>query len=384
MSATDADVAASSDDREGRQERRAWPGFVRLWLYLVAALVLAVAVVGGATRLTDSGLSITEWKPILGAIPPLDEADWHDAFEKYRQIPQYQQINKGMSLEEFKFIYWWEWGHRQLARFVGLAFGLPLLVLLVLRRIPAGLAGRLCLILALGGLQGVMGWYMVQSGLSDRVDVSQYRLAAHLGLATVIFAALVWTALGLRPRSDPLGGVGAWQGGVPLWLRVSSVALVVGIILQILLGALVAGMNAGLSHNTWPLMDGAFIPDGLLAMQPAWLNVFENALTVQFNHRMAAYVLLAFGLAHVVAVRRNIGDSQRVRFAAGALAVGLVVQAGFGVWTLLEAVPLWLGLVHQAGAFVVLALALWNLHAVLREPGGGIVAGAGAAAEERD
>jgi cytochrome c oxidase assembly protein subunit 15 len=256
---------------------------VRAWLVFMAVLVFAMVIVGGATRLTDSGLSITEWQPILGAIPPLNEADWQEALEKYRQIPEYQLINKGMSLADFKFIYWWEWGHRFLGRFIGIAFFVPLMFFWLTGRLERSQLPRLLGLFVLGGLQGALGWYMVMSGLVERTDVSQYRLSAHLTLATVIFAALVWTAMGYGNTRRPA----AWT--VPLGSGAFAVVLLV--IAQTALGGFVAGLDAGMAYNTWPLMDGKIIPDGLMVMDPAWRNLFENALTVQFQHRMAAYLI---------------------------------------------------------------------------------------------
>ncbi len=333
---------------------------VRAWIYSVAVLVLLMVTVGGATRLTGSGLSITEWKPLIGAMPPLDHADWIEAFEKYRQIAQYKLINKGMSLEAFQVIFWWEWGHRQLGRVIGLAFLLPLLTFAAMNMIPAGVLPRLLGLFVLGGLQGAMGWYMVQSGLTDRIDVSQYRLAAHLTLAAVIFAGLIWTALDLSPRAARVRLRTVPRGAVRL--ATVLVALVFG---QIFLGALVAGMKAGLAHNTWPLMDGKLIPNGLLAMSPWWINGFENALTVQFNHRMVAYLLAGLGLWQGVCVART-ADDEQARASGWLLALAIVVQISVGIWTLLLAVPLWLGLVHQALAMIVLGIAVWHSHAVAR------------------
>ena len=342
---------------------------VGYWLYCVAGLVFAMVIVGGATRLTDSGLSITEWKPLLGAIPPLSEADWDEVFAKYKQIPQYREINAGMTLAEFKFIYWWEWGHRQLGRFIGLAYALPLLIFLALKRIPRRLVPGLVFIFILGGLQGFLGWYMVRSGLVERVDVSQYRLAAHLGLAVLIYALLVWVALGLRRRPATVGSWdSAWLEGIPIWLRFNVLVLIALIFLQIVAGAFVAGLNAGLAHNTWPLMDGRLVPEGLLIMQPWWLNGFENAMTVQFNHRVLAYGILLLSALNALLVWRNVGDAARVRLASGLLLAGVLAQSALGIWTLLQGVPLWLALAHQGGAIVLFTLALWHGHVVFRAP----------------
>lgn len=333
---------------------------VRVWLYVVAALVFAMIVVGGATRLTDSGLSITEWQPILGAIPPLSDAAWHEAFEKYRQIPEYKLVNKGMSLDAFKFIFWWEWSHRFLGRFIGIAFAVPFVVFLIRGRIPAGMGWKLAGLFLLGGLQGGIGWFMVKSGLVDRIDVSQYRLALHLSVAFLILALLLWTAFSLRPEPAVPNLTVASQAQI--WTAGLLLALVM---LQVVLGAFVAGLKAGLSHNTWPLMDGYFIPPGLLIMKPWYVNFFENVMTVQFNHRMVAYAICLLALWHAVNTMPR-ADDPAVRRSAGWLAVAILAQAGFGIWTLLAHVPLWLGLVHQGMAAVVLMIATWHFFVITR------------------
>lgn len=320
--------------------------YVRGWLFFTAFLIFCMVIVGGATRLTDSGLSITEWQPLLGAIPPLTEADWLIAFEKYRQIPEYQLVNKGMSLDEFQFIYWWEWAHRFLGRFIGIVFLLPFLYFALSGSLTAKMLGRFAVLFVLGGLQGALGWYMVASGLVERVDVSQYRLSAHLTLATVIFGAILWVAFGLaRNRRPPSRGIE--------WMAMLLAGLIV---LQVAAGGFVAGLDAGMGYSTWPLMDGQLVPKGLFVMSPAWANLFENAMTVQFNHRVLAYVIAVAvaGYAYVAQTR-----------AAGLMLLAVILQIVFGIWTLLWQVPLWLGLVHQGGALIVLAAALWNLHLVL-------------------
>lgn len=328
---------------------------VRAWLAFVAFMVFCMVIVGGATRLTDSGLSITEWQPLLGAIPPLNEAHWLEALEKYRQIPEYQLINKGMSLDEFKFIYWWEWGHRFLGRTIGLAFFVPLMFFWLTGRLERSQLPRLLALFVLGGLQGALGWYMVMSGLVERTDVSQYRLSAHLTLATVIFAALIWTALGYGNQRRPA----AWT--IPL--GGGALALVGLILLQTALGGFVAGLDAGMAYNTWPLMDGKFIPSGLMVMDPAWRNFFENALTVQFQHRMMAYVIAGFAIWHAV---RAMGESSPapVRVSGMAIIIAVFAQIGLGIWTLLAQVPISLGLMHQGGALVLLTVCIWHLHLV--------------------
>jgi cytochrome c oxidase assembly protein subunit 15 len=333
---------------------------LRIWLYGVAALIFAMVLVGGATRLTDSGLSITEWKPLLGAIPPLSEADWQDAFRKYKEIPEYKLINRGMSLADFKAIYWWEWAHRFLGRFIGVAFFVPFAVFWFIGAIPKGWTGRLLGLFALGGLQGALGWYMVMSGLSERTDVSQYRLTAHLALAVLIFGAVLWTAFGLARNGEHAGG----EARTSLPAK-GAALLVAAVFLQIMLGGLVAGTDAGLSHNTWPLMDGAIVPDGLTLLQPWWRNIFENVLTIQFNHRMAGYLiaLLAF-IQSVLIWRREASAS--IRLLAVLVAAAVLAQIALGVLTLLNLVPIGLALTHQGGAVLLFALALYQLFLIRR------------------
>lgn len=340
----------------GREGSRA----VLVWLYVLTAMVFLMVVVGGATRLTDSGLSITEWKPIVGIVPPLTEAAWHDAFEKYKQIPEYHIVNRGMSLEAFKAIFWWEWGHRFLGRIIGIVFFVPFVWFWWTRRIPRHLAPRLIALFLLGGLQGAIGWYMVRSGLVDRVDVSHYRLAVHLGMAVIILGLLLWTALDFGREARWVADAAA---GTPhAWAAAALLGL---IFLQVLLGALVAGLKAGLSHNTWPLMDGVLIPSGLGAMSPWYLNVFENVLTVQFNHRMVAYIVAAVALWHVASVLRSTAGP-RIHLSAAALGLAILAQIALGIWTLLAHVPLSLGLAHQAGAAMVFSMAVWHLHRIVR------------------
>lgn len=333
---------------------------VRWWLYGVAALVFALIVVGGATRLTNSGLSITEWRPIMGIIPPLSEADWQDALEKYRQIPEYKLVNRGMSLDAFKFIFWWEWAHRFLARFVGFAFAIPLAYFVIRRRVPAALTWKLVGLFALGGLQGAIGWYMVSSELVDRIDVSHIRLALHLTVAFLIFALLLRAAWSLLPaRSDAL------TAPVPSGYRRGAQVLLGLIFLQVVLGALVAGLKAGLTHNTWPLMDGQIVPSGLWVMTPWYLNPFENVTAVQFNHRMVAYLIVAVALWQAISIVRTPSGAD-LRASVVMLAGAIVAQALLGIWTLLAHVPLTLGLAHQGVAAVVTGLAVWHVFVVSR------------------
>jgi heme a synthase len=331
---------------------------LRAWLLGVAVLVFLMVSVGGATRLTGSGLSITEWRPIVGILPPLSEADWRDAFAKYQQIPQYEHVNKGMSLEAFKTIFWWEWVHRFLGRLVAAAFLLPFLYFLAAGHISRALMGRLATIFALGGLQGLVGWLMVSSGLAERTEVSPYRLALHLGLAILIFGALVWVALSVEERQERSATARLPHLG-------AAAGIVVLVFLQIVLGAFVAGLRAGASYNTWPLIDGRLVPEGLGAMEPWYLNLFENALTVQFAHRLAAYGLVLIALWHAWSVRRS-PCHPMIRLSAAWLAGAALAQASLGIATLLARVPLTLALAHQAGAVALFGLALWHLEAVLR------------------
>jgi cytochrome c oxidase assembly protein subunit 15 len=326
---------------------------VRLWLWTVAALIFAMVVVGGATRLTQSGLSIVEWRPVTGTLPPLTQAQWQAEFEKYQTIPQYQVVNRGMSLDEFKTIYWWEWAHRLLGRLIGAAFLLPFLWFLWRGAIKRELRTPLGFIFLLGAVQGGVGWWMVYSGLSENIHVSHYRLAFHLTLACVIFVAILWVAerLVARPPLD-----------MPARIRISAVALMVLLLLQIYLGGLVAGLHAGLVYNTWPLIDGGLIPrsSDLFFNAPLWRNFFENVLTVQFDHRMLAYALTLFAVLHAADIWRTDRNSPAL---AGALllALAMLLQAALGIVTLIFHVPLPLALAHQAMALVVLTISV--LHA---------------------
>ncbi|MFZ5669886.1 MAG: COX15/CtaA family protein [Pseudomonadota bacterium] len=321
---------------------------VAVWLLAVAALVVAMVVVGGATRLTGSGLSITEWRPVTGAVPPMSDRGWEDAFARYRQIPQYRQVNRGMSLPEFKRIYWWEWTHRLLGRLVGAAFAIPFGVFLIRREIPRRLIWRCGAMLGLGGLQGAVGWWMVASGLADRVSVAPERLAAHLGLALALFVLLVWTALDAE--------AGAPRQANPTRWRVGTWVLLGGVFLQSLLGALVAGADAGLIYNDWPLMGGRLLPE-TYAGEGIWATIAHNQASVQLHHRIGAYLLLAGCLAVAVLAWRDRYLSREAK--ALGLAVGGValLQATLGVATLMAGVPLWLGVLHQLGAVALLGLA---------------------------
>lgn len=317
--------------------------WVRNWLGWVAFMVFMMVIVGGATRLTKSGLSITEWDPIFGVFPPLSDADWNAVFAKYQQSSQYKLQNVGMSLSDFQFIFWWEWAHRLLGRLIGFVFLLPFLFFATTRRLEGRIWPRLIALFVIGGLQGALGWYMVASGLVDRVEVSQYRLAAHLTLASVLFAAIIWTISSLEWRHKLPRNADAWTASILLGL----------VVLQIAAGGFVAGLNAGQGYNTWPLMDGRLIPDGLGAMQPLWRNLFENALTVQFDHRMLAYSIFIVAVWHAV---------KTFSFTAMVLAYLVFAQASLGIFTLIMHVPLGFALLHQATAMLTLAAAVWNVH----------------------
>jgi cytochrome c oxidase assembly protein subunit 15 len=323
---------------------------VALWLAGVALIVFCMLVVGGATRLTGSGLSITEWKPVSGALPPLSAADWAKDFALYKATPQYRQVNAGMSLAEFKSIFWWEWSHRLLGRLVGAAFAIPFALFLALRQMPARLIWRCAILLGLGGLQGLVGWWMVQSGLENRVSVAPERLATHLGLALVLFCALIWTAMEAWSGQARLRGqrTGAW--GVAAFLFLGLVFF------QALLGALVAGNHAGLIDNDWPLMNGYIFPPDY-AGKTLWGTLAHSQAAVQFNHRMVAYavVIAAVGITGTgLNSRLLMGQSRALALAVGVVAI---LQALLGVATLMTRVPLHLALAHQAGAAVLLAVA---------------------------
>jgi len=321
---------------------------IRRWLWCVALLVFMMVVVGGATRLTGSGLSITEWRPVTGAIPPLSDAAWALEFEKYRASPQYQLLNAGMALQDFKFIYWWEWGHRQLGRFIGLLYLAGFVVVLLRRLMPWRETALLFGMGLLLGLQGTIGWIMVASGLQPGMTaVAPVKLTLHLVFAGVFFASVIAFATWLTPlrRVEPARGrAGAWL-------------LLVLLFVQIALGGLVAGSRAGFTFNTWPLMDGALIPSPatLFAGTPFWENFVDNVALVQLNHRLGAYILLALALWQVVSLRRTApgaGSAKRVTAIAGLV----LAQSALGVVTLLLVVPLWAGLAHQALGFTVLAM----------------------------
>ena len=330
---------------------------IAVWLFVCCAMVFIMVVVGGVTRLTDSGLSIVEWQPVSGTLPPMSQNDWDEFHQKYRETPQYQQINKGMSVDEFKSIFWWEYIHRVLGRLIGLVFFIPFVYFLIKKQIDKPLGIKLSGIFVLGGLQGLMGWYMVMSGLVDDPHVSQYRLTAHLGLAFVIFAAMFWVASDLlydknKSPHDPeaLRGVRRFSIGLT-WL----------IFIMVLSGGLVAGIRAGLAYNTFPLMNGHFIPPEIFMLEPWWRNFFENMATVQFDHRMIAWILM-FTIPYFWFKARKQQLSDSAKLACNLLLVMLVIQVGLGISTLLLAVPLTLAAAHQGGAMLLFTAALWVNH----------------------
>lgn len=310
-----------------------------------------MAVIGAITRLTESGLSMVEWKPLIGAIPPLNDAEWQRVFDLYRETPEYRLKNAGMTLDAFKEIFFWEWLHRLWGRMIGLVFALPLVWFWVRGRIGGGLARTLTVILALGALQAGIGWFMVQSGLVDRPSVSQYRLALHLGMAVLIYALLVWLAFGAFANGPPDRAAAPrgfhWHG----WGAITALGV------TILWGAFVAGLDAGLAYNSFPLMAGRFLPPEAWTLNPAWINFFENTALVQFTHRWvaiaAALAIVALPL-HAARVRAE----PPVRRAAAAAAIMAFVQVGLGIATLLAHVPVALGAAHQAGALILLTLSL--------------------------
>lgn len=348
---TQKQVAAPGGIDKGNAGAR---GQIRGWLVLIFALVAILIAVGGMTRLTDSGLSITEWKPINGAVPPMSVEAWEEEFTKYREIPEYKEQNLGMTMAEFKVIYWWEWGHRQLARFIGLVWAVGFAYFALTKKIPTGWTGRLLLLGALGGLQGAVGWWMVSSGLKPgMLDVASYRLAIHLGLAFVIFGFLTWNILQLSRREADL--LQARRSGNPALFTLTT-ALLAFAFVQILLGALVAGIDAGRAYPDWPLMAGGFFPPDPFQLQPVIRNFFEDAGLVQFMHRIAGYILFLFGIYVVIRMRSSANSS--VRFAGHAVIAMMFLQMVIGIATVMYSAPVQIAIVHQFGAVILWVLIL--------------------------
>ena len=343
-------IAAPSDPSQARA--------IAAWLLVCCALVFAMVVVGGVTRLTHSGLSITEWQPIVGTLPPFTDAQWAEAFAKYQATPEYIQVNRGMTLETFKGIFWWEYFHRLLGRAIGAAFALPLLWFIARRKVPPGLTPRLWSIFALGGLQGALGWYMVQSGLIDDPRVSHLRLTAHLGLAFVIFAAMFWAALSLLREPS------AAHRKQLAPLRRSAYALAALVFVMVLSGGLVAGIRAGFAYNTFPLMNGEFVPEGIMAIDPWYLNLANNMTTVQFDHRTIAWILALAVPLSWWRLRTSSAAPPSARRGANMLLALLALQVTLGICTLVFVVPLPLAAAHQAGAVLLFAAALNLAHSL--------------------
>ena len=326
------------------------------WLFACSALVFLMVIVGGITRLTHSGLSIVEWQPVAGVLPPMGDTQWEELFAKYRATPEYQQRNADMDVAGFKKIFWWEYVHRLLGRVIGVVFLLPFLYFLVRKRLDGEVAWKLGLVFVLGGLQGAFGWFMVQSGLVDEPRVSSLRLAVHLGLAFVIYGWMMWIAWDLI-RRDRVNNTDA--------LRARSGAMLALVFLQVLAGALVAGIHGGYAYNTWPLMDGHVVPPDIALLEPWWTNLVSNIATVQFVHRGVAILVVLLAAAVWFDVRRDL-PNDRARFWSTLLVVGVVLQFALGVVTLLLQVPVNLGVLHQAGAILVFTIALALRHS-LRE-----------------
>jgi len=376
-------ASITSAQRPKTVERSPRP--VAIWLFVCCAMIFAMVVIGGITRLTWSGLSITEWQPVTGIVPPLSAADWATEFAKYQQTSQYKLVNAGMSLADFKTIFLWEYGHRLWGRLIGFVYALPFLYFLVRGRIPRRLGWPLAGIFALGGCQGALGWYMVESGLADRIEVSQYRLTAHLALALVIYAVTLWTALGLLARAPTLprlrgrGIASAGVSGAPPppqagegrgggWRRASEAILaLVG--LTIVAGGFVAGLNAGLTYNTFPLMDGNFVPAGYAQLSPYIRNWFENVAAVQFDHRILAMTTVGM-VAALWLCGWRFALLRPVRLALHALALVALLQLSLGISTLLLVVPIPLAAAHQAGAVLLLTAAIVLRHRLRASPGG--------------
>ncbi len=333
-----------SETQEGRAS-------IGLWLLTCCAMIFIMVVLGGVTRLTESGLSMVDWRPVMGTLPPLSETEWQDAFARYKSSPEFRKVTFWMTLADFKGIFWFEYIHRVWGRAIGLVFAVPFAYFLWRRRIDRGLGVRLAIGLVLGALQGVLGWVMVRSGLVDRPDVSQYRLAAHLGLAIAIYGYLLWIAFDIlagRRRVARAARLRVHAGAVAAWAFLTAIT-----------GAFVAGLDAGRAYNTFPLMDGRIVPEAMFDLDPWMINFFENAAAAQFTHRVVAILLVVAVLALWLRAPRRIG---------GWLAVAAVAQAGLGVATLLTGVAIWIAAIHQAGAMVVFTLALWTAHACRDRP----------------
>lgn len=337
--------ASSDGDYQNRRN-------IAIWLLACAAMVATMVVIGGITRLTESGLSMTEWRPLIGWIPPLSEVEWQRIFDRYRQTSEYRIQFPGMDLDGFKTIFWWEYIHRVWGRLIGLVYALPMAWFVVRGRVERPLIPHLWALLFLGAVQGLVGWWMVKSGFVDRDDVSQYRLTTHLGVAIVILGYLLWLAIGQLQRAEV-------RVAAPVTLRRLALAVLAVVFITVLSGGMVAGINAGFIHNTWPLMDGGLLPEDFAALTPFWMNFFENHSTVQFDHRMLAYLTAALVVVYWFRAR-GAALHARGRLAANLLGAMLLLQILLGVVTLLLVVPISVAIPHQFGAEVLFALAIWN------------------------
>ncbi|MGD1036852.1 MAG: COX15/CtaA family protein [Roseiarcus sp.] len=349
---------------------------VRAWLLAVAALIFVMAIVGGATRLTESGLSITQWRPVTGVIPPLSQTEWAEEFARYRQIPQYSALNADMTLDGFETIFYWEWSHRLLARLIGAAFVLPALWFWRRGRFTGALARPIAVATGLLALEPVVGWWMVSSGLAERTEVAQERLALHLLIAAATFGALTYAAAGLKERPHETAGAG---------FAAAAGALAALIFCQVGLGALVAGLRAGLTFNTWPLMDGRLIPVGVFALAPWPRSIVDDPTTAQFDHRFVAYAVVAATLAYALAARRRAPRSSLAR-RAGALAALAILQTALGIVTLIRVTPIEFALAHQAVALLLfgMAVANWRVTGMERRGADGAMTAAFVDAARRD
>lgn len=337
----------SSDPNHSRQ--------LALWLFVCCALVFSMVVLGGVTRLTRSGLSMVNWAPIMGVVPPMSKAEWKKTFKEYKKFPEYKKVNKGMSLDEFKSIYWFEYSHRLLGRILGLAFFMPFLYFLIRRRIPPGHIPKLILMPVLGGLQGLLGWYMVKSGLVDKPSVSPYRLTAHLALACITYAYIFWVGLSYWYQGRTVGNHDSQATSRLAWGLTALVSLMIAT------GGFVAGTKAGHAFNTFPLMNGALLPPGYLAMQPWYINFFENIATVQFNHRWLAMLTAVLIVTFWIYSRKRMPSGDTVNTGYLLLAM-TAIQVTLGITTLLFHVPVALGASHQAGALLLFTILLYLNH----------------------
>ncbi|NQW12319.1 MAG: COX15/CtaA family protein [Alphaproteobacteria bacterium] len=361
---------------------------VAAWLFASAFMVAAMIVIGGITRLTESGLSMVEWRPLIGWIPPLGDAEWDRVFALYQKSPEFQRVNSWMDLPAFKTIFFWEYAHRVWGRLIGVVFALPFAVFVLTGRIERALVPRLVVLFALGAAQGAIGWWMVTSGLADEPRVSPYRLAVHLSMAFLILGLLLWTALGLvsrdrassssshsRTRSEPGSSLNARldpgssagdaeREKTAKSLHVGASHVLAAIALTIVAGVFVAGTDAGYAYNSFPLMDGGFVPPGYWAPELGWRTVFEHVPAVQFHHRWIAVATAVLTLGFVLWARPNAPGAARPPLAL--LGVMVLAQVGLGIWTLLAVVPVWLGALHQGGAVALFSLAVWTLFGLRR------------------